>query len=304
MFFCDFILGGSFMARKKLNCSEEKIQAMIRAGRGQGEGADYIPWLQIGDFSSQGRSHRIQDHKNGRIHHLFSDLESDYYHILAWTDSVVDIREQYPLLPRSETERIADELGIRHPRNPGGKINEVMTTDFLVTVRDQMGNTHYEARYVKYECDLKKPRVCEKLQIEEQFWTEKEIPFKVVTEQSFHRLKARNIQTLLGYYPSDTIQEIGEQVEDVINTLMDRLTSQPYLPLREHTNWMDIFYGFPAGTSLRLFFHLAAHKLIPLHLEEKLLATQPTERVVDIELLKMMLTEEVEHHVDLDERCL
>ena len=98
------------MARKKMNLTEEKIQALVRAGRGQGEGAEYIPWLQIGDFSSQGRSHRIQDHENGRIHHLFSDLEADYYHILAWADTVVDIREQYPLLPVAETERIADTL--------------------------------------------------------------------------------------------------------------------------------------------------------------------------------------------------
>ena len=155
------------MARKKMNLTEEKIQALVRAGRGQGEGAEYIPWLQIGDFSSQGRSHRIQDHENGRIHHLFSDLEADYYHILAWADTVVDIREQYPLLPVAETERIADTLGIRHPRAPGGgKCNEVMTTDFLLTVCDKTGDIHYEARYVKYASDLKKPRVCEKLKIE------------------------------------------------------------------------------------------------------------------------------------------
>lgn len=100
------------MARKTLKLTEEKIQILLSTGRGQGEDADYIPWLQIGDFSSQGRSHRIQDHRTGRIHHLFSDLEADYYYILAWADAVKDIREQYPLLPVSETERIAETLGI------------------------------------------------------------------------------------------------------------------------------------------------------------------------------------------------
>lgn len=69
------------MARKTLKLTEEKIQILLSTGRGQGEDADYIPWLQIGDFSSQGRSHRIQDHRTGRIHHLFSDLEADYYYI-------------------------------------------------------------------------------------------------------------------------------------------------------------------------------------------------------------------------------
>lgn len=96
------------MARKKRILTEEKIQALIQNGRVQGEGANHIPWIQIGDFFFQGRSHRIQDHRTGRIHHLFSDLEADYYYILAWADSVEDIREQYPLLPVSEKERIAD----------------------------------------------------------------------------------------------------------------------------------------------------------------------------------------------------
>ena len=288
------------MARKKMNLTEEKIQALVRAGRGQGEGAEYIPWLQIGDFSSQGRSHRIQDHENGRIHHLFSDLEADYYHILAWADTVVDIREQYPLLPVAETERIADTLGIRHPRAPGGgKCNEVMTTDFLLTVCDKTGDIHYEARYVKYASDLKKPRVCEKLKIEQQYWAERNIICKVVTEHSFNRLKAHNIRNLLGYYSPTVIQEIEVQLEDATNTLLNRMLKQPYLQLCEHTKWMDIHYDFPMGTALKLFFHLAAHKMVPLYLEKRLLPTQPTEQLVNIEQLKVLLTEEVEHDASL-----
>ena len=95
-----------------------KIEQFIKDGRGQGEGTEYKPWLQIGDFSSQGCGHRIRDHITGCIHHLFSDLEANYYHILAWADAVIDIREQYPLLPRDATESIAEKLGYRHPKEP------------------------------------------------------------------------------------------------------------------------------------------------------------------------------------------
>ncbi len=49
------------MARKALKLTEKKIADMIQAGRGQGEGADYQPWIQVGNFSSEGRGHRIAD---------------------------------------------------------------------------------------------------------------------------------------------------------------------------------------------------------------------------------------------------
>jgi hypothetical protein len=106
-----------FLPRFRIKYTEEKIEQMIRDGRGQGEGKDYLPWLQVGDFSSQGRSHRVNGIKINRIHHFFSDLEQQYYYILMWQDDVIDIREQFPLLPVSHTESIAEELGVKHPQN-------------------------------------------------------------------------------------------------------------------------------------------------------------------------------------------
>nr|WP_269843845.1 TnsA endonuclease N-terminal domain-containing protein [Domibacillus epiphyticus] len=48
---------------------------------------------------------------------------------------MVDIIEQYPLLPVEETIVIADELGLKNPADPRTGEPIVMTTDFLVTVR-------------------------------------------------------------------------------------------------------------------------------------------------------------------------
>lgn len=60
-----------------------------------------------------------------------SDLEPNYFCLTEYSDLVVDVREQFPLLPLEETIVIAEELGIKHPTDP--KIGEpiVMTTDFL-----------------------------------------------------------------------------------------------------------------------------------------------------------------------------
>lgn len=72
------------MPRFRIKYTKDKIDQLICEGRGQGEGKDYLPWLQVGDFSSQGRSHRISGIKTNRIHHFFSDLEQQYYYILMW----------------------------------------------------------------------------------------------------------------------------------------------------------------------------------------------------------------------------
>ncbi len=59
-----------------------------------------------------------------------------YWYALDWAPSVVDIREQFPLLPIEDTLRIAERLGYRHPRHPQTRRPIVMTTDFLVTIGD------------------------------------------------------------------------------------------------------------------------------------------------------------------------
>lgn len=172
------------MAGKQFKITEEKIRKLTAQGRSQ-RGADQ-PWFQIGGFSFAGWGHRIRDHRTGWIHHLFSGLEAKYDFIPAWSERVLDIREQFPLLPPSETKEIAAALGYKHPQAPGRACGGVMTTDFLLTVRgsDSDPAPRLEARCVKYEKDPADKRTCEKLQIERAFWTAHDVPFKAVTQKN------------------------------------------------------------------------------------------------------------------------
>ncbi len=95
--------------------------------RGQGEGKDYIPWLKINDVPSTGLASRVKGWKTGRVHHLFSEhLELAYFYLLEWDERVVDIREQYPLLPIEKTLYIAESLGIIHPRDPNQHWGQIL----------------------------------------------------------------------------------------------------------------------------------------------------------------------------------
>ena len=89
------------MAKRKYGITEKKIIKYINEGRGQGLGKDYIPWIKIQHFPSNGRVSRIKSWKTGRVHHFLSDLETKYFYYLEWQDDVIDIREQFPLIDRS-----------------------------------------------------------------------------------------------------------------------------------------------------------------------------------------------------------
>ncbi|MFI9481923.1 hypothetical protein ACIG2M_08630 [Lysinibacillus fusiformis] len=66
-------------------------------------------------------------------------MEQNYFHLTEYSDSVVDIREKFPLLPLEETIVIAEELDLKYPTDP--KTNEpiALTTDFLLTVDKMIG---------------------------------------------------------------------------------------------------------------------------------------------------------------------
>jgi hypothetical protein len=119
------------MARRKYSVDEALIARYRKEGRGTGFGADYSPWLEIGDVPSLGRSHRLRGAKTGRVHHFLSDIEVALFYVLDWHDAVSDIREQFPL-GRDETQEIASRLGVCHPVDRHTRVPLVMTTDFLV----------------------------------------------------------------------------------------------------------------------------------------------------------------------------
>ncbi|HCL01187.1 MAG TPA: hypothetical protein DHW61_02035 [Lachnoclostridium phytofermentans] len=174
----------------------------------------YIPWIKTSEFKhSLGTRYTIKDLKNGRLIHLMSGLEKDYYLISRWNDNVVEIFEQYPLLPISDTKRICSELGIRHPFNTKDKIFNVFTTDFLMLVKDDDNKFKWIARSVKPKCELSNKRTLEKLYVESAYWAKMDIEFVVVTEESIDRNMADNIERIrAGFYydcePSDEIERI------------------------------------------------------------------------------------------------
>ena len=66
-----------------------------------------------------------------------SDWELRFFYLLEWSDAVRDIKEQYPLLDLDLAFCIADEMGIEYPINSKSMTPYVLTTDFMLTVKQR-----------------------------------------------------------------------------------------------------------------------------------------------------------------------
>ncbi|KZL15770.1 Transposon Tn7 transposition protein TnsA [Pseudovibrio axinellae] len=102
------------MARgRKLNEIKD-FQRSLRNKYGLGEGASYKPWIRVQDIPSHGTCSKIWGMKTQREHHLLSNNESAFFYLCEHNERVIDIREQFPLLPLDQTLRIASSLNIKY----------------------------------------------------------------------------------------------------------------------------------------------------------------------------------------------
>ncbi|MEF0144927.1 TnsA endonuclease N-terminal domain-containing protein [Pseudomonas guariconensis] len=67
----------------------------------------------------------------------------------------------------------------------------VMTTDFLLTVRQPNGNFKSVARTIKYQQDLNSLRTLEKLEIERRFWMSQGVDWAIVTEEFLRQTRLK-----------------------------------------------------------------------------------------------------------------
>jgi hypothetical protein len=244
------------MAGYRILIDQDSVARFEKAGRGKGTGKEYLPWLRVQDVSSKGLSTRVEGWKTGRIHHFLSQLESTYYYVLEWSRIVLDIREQYPLLPLEETISIAQSCGIKHPVHPKTEKPVVFTTDFLLTVSLD-GKTVTHARTVKYAKALDSVQTLKKLEIERRFWEARGIDWGIVTELDIPAELSQNVNDLheawylATYMPSSDLARI-------VPVLTDLVQQNKQQPLRKVTTSCDLQLGYEEGTSLKVAYYLIA----------------------------------------------
>src|SRR5690606_8003237 len=124
-----------------------------------------------------------------------------------------DIREQFPLLPQSRTEEIAEKLGIKHPHFDGVPV--VMTTDFVITLKTPNGLIDI-VRTIKPANKLT-TRTLELFEIERRFFSEQGISWGIITEEKLPKTLINNVKWMCEAKYLDTRPGIDEELVDLVS---------------------------------------------------------------------------------------
>jgi hypothetical protein len=186
-----------------------------------------------------------------------SKRELAYFLILEWSPQVVDIREQYPLLPLAETVTLAEQCGVRHPTDPRSKAPIVMTTDFLVILSGQRWPVE-QARTVKPVTALANQRTREKLEIERRYWARRQVDWGIVTEREIPQVLANNLELLRSYRDLSGRLTLAEAQLKAVEVIVAAYIMNMDVPLREAAARCDQRLDLEAGTSLTVAYHLLA----------------------------------------------
>jgi hypothetical protein len=197
------------MGRGRKIESIDDYQRALRNGYGLGQGEEYKPWYQIQDRSSRAGRSLIHGLKTNRSHHLMSEIETEFFYLIDFCDSVIDIREQFPLIPLDLSQKIATAYDIPHPLHPKSKEPLVLTTSFLITTKNNEEISYHATATTS----------AEQLDIERIWWSLLDIPFQCYTSSELNDSEARNIAWITSSIRSGLVNFSSIQIETAVSLL-------------------------------------------------------------------------------------
>lgn len=248
------------MARRRNLSSFEDFKRALKNKYGLGDYKNYTPWLRIQDVSSHGTRSQIFGLKTSRAHHTLSSVETEFFYLAEFSDSVIDIREQFPLLPIDITQQIARAIDIKHPQIPGTDVDNVMTTDFLLTKRTGE-NISYHAVCVKHEDETNKERVLAKIDIERIFWEQLDVKFSFFTGTPLTKVQSRNIA-----WATAPLRNGSFFFDENLKSNCVKLIKTGKQITKELCNNFTEYFGVEKSNSLNLLRILIAEKWIDVDL--------------------------------------
>jgi len=255
--------------RKRRGATPENVDAWIRRGDGQGEGVNFRPFFHVRDVPSRGRSHMVVGLRTGRTHHYMSDIEYSYHLLAEYSPEVLDIREQFALLPREDTQEIATDLRIRHPVYPGTKTPIVMTSDLVLTISTPSGH-EFSVLSVKpasqlADKDRRSQRVFEKLLIERTYWEARDIRWTLCTDSMLPKTRVRNLDLLRPAMVGKEFDWLNPRLPEFVSLFAHLWSQQRSLnDLLAATSWR---LGITVNESFTLFGRSVWLRLLPINLD-------------------------------------
>lgn len=159
-----------------------------------------------------------------------------------------------------EIIEIAETAQIRYPYDPQTGFPYVMTSDFYIeTINGPI------VVAIKLSSDLKNSRVREKLEIERRYWRNRNIKWKIVTENEINLPKARSIEWLSQAKKLEDFGVPSDMQASCILYFEKRYTC--FMVLDNLFKELEAEFNLDPGVGLNIYKHLAYWKRIEFDAE-------------------------------------
>ena len=265
------------MGKTRSKWNRETFLKRLAEGRSTGTGRNYRPQITIHDIPSLGICSRVKGRASGRVQHFLSKNELAFFYLQDFETTTLDIWEQVGLLdpdcPSSllKVVQIAENLGIRYPRDNKSKYPYVMTSDFVITKKDGI-----HVFSIKESKDLEKKRVKELQLFEKTYWETFPLRYGIpvvewtqVTEKEINFQKAANIEWIYRsmdiemYYPNYDI------CLEVMMYLLNRYRDTS-LPISSICAEADRHFQLSPGMGMTAFQRVLFERRLDIPLEKSL----------------------------------
>lgn len=239
----------------------------------------YQPFIKTMNFtrSSGTRSKFPHFRDSGRLIHLMSYNELCAYLTVLHNHEVEEVYEQFAL-PIEDTLLICDELEINHPYGKNRGRLGYESFDFLIKLTpSEDRKTDWMAIAVKPTKELLKPRVNEKIDLQEKYANRNNIEFVVMESDQLRVIKSEILELI---YRNRTLEPFTETFyEDWLNTLRGELLYNAHERMQKVLMNVANALGIAIELSQDFFRHALWSKHISMNWEMRLRMEQSPQRL-------------------------
>lgn len=252
-------------------CVSEATNKKIREFNEARKRGVHIPYVKS-TFMSAGTRSIFFCPVQKRVITFMSQGEKHLYITKLFEPNVVEIKEQYPL-DYVRTQEVADELGVIHPRKHLTGELTVVTTDLLITYRDENGSEYRVAYAFKYSIGGRnQTRTNQKLAIAERYWKRFGVRSEQILRDDVSKVKAYNLLNNIDKYDKRIcINEISE----FVTTLLDDVIEHPNHTLRDSLNATSASLHIEPSYGMTLFGNAIFRNALPIDLMQEIKLHKP-----------------------------
>lgn len=246
-----------------------------KEGRGQGDGASYVPGRNQHELSrSRGRMHRFACARcGGRQVVLPSDQALSTFLLEHWDGATCDLHEYFPLLDVGETVQLAARLGVRHPRLADGS-PAILVSDLTVCRQSADGFSWSAMDTVPARSGAAR-HAGPRLMIIGEVWRRAGIPWRLVRSAGLNDLRSMSLWQLFGYAEEIIAWGLTDDERHARDAVCRQIRGRSCGTVREACAAAAVHARMPIADCIRAMLQLFATREVECRLDVPDLLGQP-----------------------------